>query len=324
MAELMDRLEAMSMLIEVVDCGSFSAAARRLHVPLTTVARKISSLESALGAKLMIRTTRKLSLTDAGLTYIETARRIIDQVNEAERAVAGEFTVPRGDLVITAPIQFGQLYVLPIVTDFLALFPEINIRLLLLDQNIQLVNYHVDMAVRIGKLADSALISTSIGAMRTVICASPRLLAVHGMPTTIADLQSMPCVTFDGPGPLSGWNLTDPRTKTPVAVPVTTRLSVTTVEAAVRGAMLHAGVTRLLHYQVAGAVKAGALKIVLEQFEPVPAPVSVVHAAQGQMPLKMRRFMDFSIPKLRRALREFLDEKGEHCGEPNPALDFFI
>ncbi|NHT77753.1 LysR family transcriptional regulator [Rhizobiaceae bacterium CRRU44] len=307
----MDRLGAMSMLIEVVESGSFSAAARRLRIPLTTVARKISDLESALGAKLMIRTTRKLSLTDAGITYVATARRIIDQVNEAEREVAGEFTVPRGDLVITAPIQFGQLHVLPIVTDFLALFPEINIRLLLLDQNVQLVNDHVDMAVRIGKLADSALISTSIGAMRTVICASPRLLAVHGVPTTIADLQRMPCVTFEGPGPLSGWNLTDPRTKTPVIVPVTTRLSVTTVEAAVRGALLHVGITRLLHYQVAGAVKAGALKIVLEPFEPVPAPVSVVHAAQGQMPLKMRRFMDFSIPKLRQGLLEFLDAKTE-------------
>jgi DNA-binding transcriptional LysR family regulator len=307
----MDRLGAMSMLIDVVDSGSFSAAARRLRVPLTTVARKISDLEIALGAKLLVRTTRKLSLTDAGITYLAAARRIVDQVDEAEREVAGEFTVPKGNLVITAPVQFGQLHVLPIVADFLALFPEINIRLLLLDQNVQLVEDHIDMAVRIGRLPDSAMISTTVGSMRSVICASPELLAAHGVPQTAADLQKMPCITFDGPGPLSGWRLTDPKTKSPLMVPVASRLLVTTVEAAVRAALLHVGATRLLHYQVADAVRAGGLKIILESFEPVPVPVSLVHAGRGQMPLKMRRFMDFALPRLRQSLLEFRDAGDE-------------
>lgn len=307
----MDRLGAMSMLIEVVDAGSFSAAARQLRVPLTTVARKISDLEAALGAKLLIRTTRRLSLSDAGIAYVAAARRIVDQVDEAERAVAGEFSVPKGELVVTAPVQLGQLHVLPIVADFLALFPEINIRLLLLDHNVQLVADHVDMAVRIGKLPDSTMISTTVGSMRTVICASPQLLAVHGVPQTAAELQKMPCITFEGPGPLSGWRLTDPETKMPVVVPVTARLSVTTAEAAVRAALLHVGVTRLLHYQVAGALKAGDLRIVLEPFEPTPAPVNLVHAGRGQMPLKMRSFMDFAVPRLRRSLLEFSNANGE-------------
>jgi DNA-binding transcriptional LysR family regulator len=290
------------MLIEVVDSGSFSAAARRLRIPLTTVARRISDLETALGAKLLIRTTRKLGLTDAGATYLAAARRIVDQVDEAEREVAGEFTVPRGELVITAPVQFGQLHVMPIVIDFLAMFPEINIRLLLLDRNVKLVEDHVDMAVRIGKLPDSTMISTTVGSMRTVISASPELLAVHGVPQTAAELQKMPCITFDGPGPLSGWRLSDPKTKAPLMVPVVSRLIVTTVEAAVRAALFHVGVTRLLHYQVADAIMAGGLKIILEPFEPAPAPVSLVHAARGQMPLKMRRFIDFAVPRLRHSL----------------------
>lgn len=301
----MDRLGAMSLLINVVDGGSFSAAAKRLGVPLTTVARKISDLEAALGAKLLVRTTRKLSLTDAGISYLAAARRIIDQVDEAEREVSGEFTAPKGELVITAPVQFGQLHVLPIVADFLSLFPDINIRLLLLDRNVQLVEDHVDMAVRIGRLPDSAMIATTVGSMRTVICASPELLAVHGVPQTVAALQEMPCIVLDGPGSSSNWRLADPETKTPVPVAMAPRLSVTTVEAAIRAALLHVGVIRLFHYQVADAVKAGSLRIVLEPFEPEPAPVNVVHVARGQMPLKMRSFLDFALPRLRRRLLEF-------------------
>ena len=295
----MDRLEAMSMLIEVVEKGSFSAAARTLRVPVTTVTRKISDLKSVLGAKLLVRTTRKLSLTDAGITYLSAARRIIDQVDEAEREVAGEFTAPKGELVITAPIQFGQLHVLPVASDFLALFPQINVRLLLLDRNVQLVEDHVDMAVRIGKLPDSTMIATAIGSMRMVICASPEFLAGRGIPQTTEELQRLPCVTFDGPMPSPGWQLRDPDSGAPIVVPITSRLSVTTVEGAVRAAIRNVGVTRLLYYQVADAIKAGKLQVIMEQFEPEPAPVSLVHAARGQMPLKMRRFLDFAVPRLR-------------------------
>ncbi len=301
----MDRLGAMSLLIDVVDGGSFSAAAKRLGVPLTTVARKISDLEAALGAKLLVRTTRKLSLTDAGISYLAAARRIIDQVDEAEREVSGEFTAPKGELVITAPVQFGQLHVLPIVADFLSLFPDINIRLLLLDRNVQLVEDHVDMAVRIGRLPDSAMIATTVGSMRTVICASPELLAIHGVPQTVAALQEMPCIVLDGPGSSANWRLADPQTKTPVPVSMAPRLSVTTVEAAIRAALLHVGVIRLFQYQVVDAVRTGSLRIVLEPFEPEPAPVNVVHVARGQMPLKMRSFLDFALPRLRRRLLEF-------------------
>lgn len=290
------------MLLDVVEKGSLSAASRALRVPVATVSRKISDLEGMLGTKLLIRTTRKLTLTDAGITYVAAARRILEQVGEAEREAAGEFTAPRGELVVTAPIVFGRLYVLPIAADFLTLFPEINIRLLLSDRNLHLVDDQVDMAVRIGALPDSTMIATRVGSMRTVICASPALLASHGVPRTLEDLQRLPWVTFDGPMPSPAWQLRSPRFFTPIELPVAPRLSVSTAEAAADAAVRNVGLTRLLHYQVVDALEAGALQVVLEEFEPEPAPIHLIHAARGLMPLKMRRFLDFAAPRLRQAL----------------------
>lgn len=298
----MDRFEAMSMLLEVVDKGSLSAAGRALRVPVPTLSRKISELEASLGARLLIRTTRKLTLTDAGATYVAAAKRILEQVEDAEREAAGEFTAPKGELVITAPVMFGRLHVLPIVIDFLALFPEINIRLLLADRNVHLVDDHVDMAVRIGQLPDSAMVATRIGSMRMVTCASPALLAVDGIPQTPEDLRRMPWVTFEGPIPSPIRHMLSTGSSTTAEMIAAPRLSVSTAEAAAEAAMRNVGVTRLLHYQVEDAIKAGALRIILESFEPEPAPIHLIHAARGQMPLKMRSFLDFATPRLRQAL----------------------
>ena len=298
----MDRLEAMSLLIAVVDAGSFSAAARQRGLPLTTITRKVSDLEAGLGAKLLVRTTRKLSLTNAGSAYVAAARRIIEQVEEAEQEAAGEFTEPRGELVITAPVQFGQLHVVPIVTDFLAQFPEINIRLLLLDRNVHLIEDQVDMAVRIGKLPDSTMIATMVGEMRTVLCATPKLLTEYGIPRTLEDLRGMPCVLFDGPGSSSAWRFVNPATKSKEELSVMSRLSISTVEGALQAALRHSGVVRLLHYQVAEAVAEKRLQIILQEYEPPSVPVSLIHAAHGQMPFKMRRFLDFAVPRLRSLL----------------------
>lgn len=295
----MDRIEAMSMLIEVADTGSFSAAARSLNVPVTTLSRKISDLEAALGAKLLVRSTRRINLTDAGSSYLAAARRIIEQVEEAEREAAGEFTVPKGRLTITAPIQFGQLHVLPVVTDFLARFPQIDVSLLLQDRNLQLVEDHIDMAVRIGRLPDSSMIATAIGSVRMVVCASPRLIETLGMPQTPQDLARLPSVTIETPLSQPGWQFRDPDDRSPFSVSPIPRLSVTTVEAALRAATSDAGVIRLFHYQVADAVKAGDLKIILEDYEVDPVPVQLIHASRGQMPLKMRSFLDFAVPRLR-------------------------
>lgn len=300
----MDRLEAMSMLVAVTERGSFSAAARALDVPLATLSRKVSDLESQLGARLLIRTTRKLTLTDAGIAYVASARRILEQVDEAEREAAGEFTQPKGELVVTAPIMFGRLHVLPVVAEFLAAFPEINIRLHLGDRNVDLIDDHVDMAVRFGALPDSSMVATPIGDMRTVTCASPAVLERHGMPDRPDALLDYPIVAVEIPLPTPAWRYRVPGSDTTLEIPVVPRLAVTTTEAAAQAAIQGVGVTRLLHYQVADAVVRGELRIVLETYEMEPAPVHLVHASRGRMPLKMRRFLDFSAPRLRETLRQ--------------------
>jgi len=298
----MDRFEAMAMLVKVTEAGSLSGASRELCVPLSTLSRKISELEALLGTRLLVRTTRKLSLTDACIAYVAAARRILEQVEEAEREVASEFTVPKGELVITAPIMFGRLHVLPVVAAFLAAFPQINVRLLLADRNLDLIDAHVDMAVRIGTLPDSSMVATRLGLMRTVVCASPAFLAGHGAPQAPEALLDMPCIRVETPMPSSGWQFRQAGAAEVTVVPVTPRLSVTTPEAAVQAAVLGVGIARVLHYQAAEAVRAGRLNILLERFEPDPAPVSIVHASPGQMPLKMRSFLDFAAPRLRSGL----------------------
>jgi DNA-binding transcriptional LysR family regulator len=181
MKESVDRLEAMSILLLTVEKGSLSAAARELRMPLPTVSRKASELEPHLGTPLLIRTTRRLSLTEAGRAYAAAARRILEEVNEAKREAVGEFITPRGEIVLTAPMLFGRLHLLPLVAEFLDAFPEIDVRLVLSDRNLHLIDDHVDMAVRIGSLPDSSMTATRVGSIRTVVCASPRLLGVHGV-----------------------------------------------------------------------------------------------------------------------------------------------
>jgi len=305
----MDRFEAMSMLLTVVDKGSLSAAGRVMRVPVPTLSRKISELEALLGTRLLTRTTRKLTLTDTGAAYVVAARRILDQLEEAEQIASGEFTTPKGELVVTAPILFGRLHVLPVVTDFLAQFPEINVRLVLSDRNVQLVDDHVDIAVRIGRIPDSTMIATRIGQMRTVICASPQFLAGHGVPQAPDGLEHLPCIAFDFATPSPTWQLRGPDGL--INVPISPRLMVTTSEAAVEAAIRHVGVTRVLHYQAAAAVRADALRIILDPFEPEPVPVSLLHVSRGHMPLKMRRFLDFAAPRLRQTLAALTAERRE-------------
>jgi DNA-binding transcriptional LysR family regulator len=191
-----DRLEAMSFLVASAEVGSFSAAGRRLGVPLPTISRKIADLEAHLNTQLLVRSTRKLSLTEAGAAYIAACKRILEQVDEAESQAAGEYTVPRGTLTMTAPVVFGRLHVVPIVNEFLAKFPQINVNLTLSDYNISLADEHIDLAVRVGALPDSTLVAMKVGEIRRVVCGSPAYFAAHGTPKTPDDLLDHMCVTF--------------------------------------------------------------------------------------------------------------------------------
>lgn len=299
----MDRLEAMKILLKVADRGSFSAASRDLGVPLATVSRKVTELEAHLGAKLLVRTTRKVALTDTGTAYLASARRILEDVEETERIASGEFQAPRGELTLTAPVFFGRLHILPIVIDFLAAHPEINVRLVLSDRNLHLLEDHVDMAVRIGRLPDSTMVATRIGSMRTVVCVSPKLVEAHGLPARPEEMAALPCVNFDFLSPASSWLFRSPETGQAIDVAVAPRLSVSTAEAAVEAAAQGVGATRVLHYQCARQVQDGALQIILKQFEVEPIPVHLIHAARGALPSKMRVFLDFAVPVLRAKLK---------------------
>ena len=195
----MDRLESMSILVAVVESGSLSAAARRLGMPLATVSRKVGELESHLKTRLLHRTTRQLSLTETGRSYVAACRRILEEIGEAERTATGEYTAPKGDLVVTAPVVFGRLHVVPVVAEFLERYPEIDIRLVLTDRVVHMMEEHVDVAVRIGELPDSALVATGVGTIRRVVCASPAYLAAHGAPARPR--------TRHRPTPLTRWPL---------------------------------------------------------------------------------------------------------------------
>lgn len=308
----MDRFEAMSTLLAAVEAGSLSAASRELGTPLATVSRRVSDLEAHLGTRLVTRTSRRLTLTEAGRDYVAACKAIIADVEEAERAAAGQYRSPRGDLTITAPVVFGRLHVLPVVAAFLTAYPDIDVRLTLADRTANLFEERIDVAVRIGALPDSSLVAARIGAIRRVVCASPDFLATHGVPREPIDLSALDCVTFEGLSSPAAWNFDLPKGQ--VSVPIRSRLTVTTAEAAVDAAIAGLGITRVLHYQAADAEQAGRLRIVLEDFEPKPWPVSVVHRGQGPAPVKLRAFIDFAAPRLKARL-------AESVGSPSASRD---
>jgi len=280
-------LEAMSFLVASAEAGSFSAAGRQLGVPLPTISRKVAELETHLNTQLLVRSTRKLSLTEAGAAYIAACKRILEQVDEAELQASGEYTVPRGTLAMTAPIVFGRLHVVPVVNEFLADFAQINVDLTLADSTLNLVDEHIDLAVRIGVLPDSTMVATKVGEIRRVVCGSPAYFAAHGIPKTPDELTDHMCVTFTGLAAGMTW-VFSPRGAGPAkGVRPLCRLKINTAEAAIDAAIAGVGVTNVLSYQVARPVSEGKLNVVLQDYEPEPIPVHLVHVGQTLVPLKL-------------------------------------
>ncbi len=298
----MNRLESMRVLLAVADAGSLSAAGRKLGMPLATVSRKISDLESHLKARLLIRSTRGLNLTEAGRAYVAACRRILDEVHEAERTVAGQYHAPRGEVVVTAPIVFGRLHVLPVICEFLRVYPEVNVRLAFGDRIVNLLEDHVELALRIGALPDSGLTATSLGRIRRVVCASPAYLAEHGVPRHPRDLDQHQCVSFELFAAADTWRFQSAGRG--ITVPIHPRLVVNTAEAAVDAAIAGVGVSCVLSYQAEPAVRAGQLQLLLQPFEPAPLPVSFLYSGQGLLPLKLRALLDFAAPRLRARLSD--------------------
>jgi DNA-binding transcriptional LysR family regulator len=296
----MDRLEAMSVIIAVTETGSISAAARRLKSPVATVSRKVTELESRLKAQLFLRTSRRMTLTDAGRSYIDACKRIIEQVGDAEREVSGEYRIPRGELAVTTPWGLGHTHLLPVAVEFLEAYPDISLRLMLTDRVVNTIEENIDVAIRIGGLPDSNMIATRVGSVRIVVCASPSYLKARGYPKGLSDLERHDCITIDDHAMPAAWRFVQ-GTRTRV-VPVRSRLCVNTSEAAVLAAIEGAGLTRVMSYKMGAAKREEKLAIVLEDFEPEPLPVHIIYAPRKPIPLKLRAFVNWMAPRLKARL----------------------
>jgi DNA-binding transcriptional LysR family regulator len=293
----MDRVEAMSILLHAVEAGSLSKASRNLRLPLATVSRKVSELEAHLNTTLFTRSAKGLMPTPAGLSFITAAKAILELVNEAERTASGEYTAPKGDLVVTAPTMFGRLHVLPVLREFLSAYPEVDVGLVLTDRIAHFVDDQVDVALRIGDLPDSALTATRLGSVRRVVCGSPTYFAQHGSPVTPDDLQYRPTITFESVSAPGVWRFYSGSKQ------LDSRLSVNTTDAAVDAAIAGIGLARANSYQVVDHVQRGALALALEAFEPPPRPVNLIYNSHTRLPLKLRAFIDFVTARLRARLK---------------------
>src|SRR3569623_960851 len=222
--------------------------ASALNTPLATVSRRVADLEAHLRTRLLIRSSRRLTLTEAGRGYVAVARRILDDLDDAERGASGEYRVPRGHLTSAAPLMFGRLHVAPVVLAFLDAYPDITVRLKLADHVATLVDAHIDVAIRIGALPDSAMVALRLGQIRWVTCASPAYLRAHGAPATPADLRDHDCIAFEGLYSPPSWSFASGGR--PLTVPVAPRFAVTTADAAIVAALAGAGIARIQSFLV--------------------------------------------------------------------------
>ena len=288
----MDRIEDIEVFIAVAQRGSFTAAARQLNRSPTAVTRAVADLEARLGVRLLNRTTRAVSLTDVGERFLGGAQRVLADLAEIEQAAAGQGSAPRGELAVTAPILFGRLHVLPIVTEFLTAFPDVNARLLLLDRPVDLTEERLDAAIRIGALADSSAIATRLGSLRRVVVASPDYLTRRGEPERLEDIVAHDVVMFGG---LGRWEFGAS------ALRVTPRLTVSTAEAAIDAVVAGLGLTRVLSYQAVDALSRGLVVRVLDSYAPDEIPVHLLYPGGTHSP-KLRAFIDRAVPQLRARL----------------------
>jgi len=298
----MDRLESMTAFVGVARAGGFSAASRELGIPLATLSRRVAELESALGVRLLHRSTRQVVVTDAGRVFFAACQRALDDLRDAEDAVTSEHRTPRGDLLVTAPIAFGRLQLQPIALDFLAAYPQINLRLQLIDKVLNIADEHIDLALRIAHLPDSSLTARTLGSSRLVVCASPAYLKAHGAPSRPEDLMQHDCIAWATLGPRDTWWFrgdSGPDRQ----YPIRTRLATTLAESALDAAVAGIGLVQATSYQASEAIGAGRLVVLLRKFECTATPVSLVYVRDRLVPLKLRTFIDFAAPRLAERLR---------------------
>jgi DNA-binding transcriptional LysR family regulator len=296
---MQDRLDALTIFVAVAEQQSFTEAARQLSRSPASVTRGVAALEERLQIRLFNRTTRSVALTDAGARYLESCRRLLAAYDELEAVNLGERMQPRGWISVTAPVMFGRLHVLPLVRSFLSEYPQVDVRLLLLDRVVSLVDEGLDLGVRIGQLPDSTLRAVRVGQVRRVVCASPQYIARRGVPATPRDLESHSVVACTTVTPVPDrWSFHRPGGITSVAV--TPRLVVNTTAAAIDAALDDLGLTCILSYQAEPHAAAGRLETVLVEYEPPPIPIHTVHPEGRHLSHKVRLFLDYVAERLRR------------------------
>jgi DNA-binding transcriptional LysR family regulator len=283
----MDRLDAMQVFVAVADLQGFAPAARKLGLSPSGVTRSIAALEEHLGARLLQRTTRSVTLTDIGTRYLERVRRILADVEEAERSTEGERTRPSGRLVVSAPIGFGRLHVSPLMSKYLARYREVTAELRLSDRMINLVEDGVDLAVRIGHLPDSTLVARHVGEMRRIVVASQAYLKRRGEPKTPKAIASHDIIQF---GAAPDWRFVEDGRE--IRVVPEPRFTTNSADAAIQYAEQGGGLTRVMAYQAAEALKRGRLKTVLAKFEQPPLPIHIVYPTSRLLSAKVRAFID--------------------------------
>lgn len=297
----MDRLEAMRVFVAVADGGSFAGAGRTLGLSPPAVTRAVAGLEAHLGARLLTRTTRQVRLTDAGARYLEDCRRLLAQLADAEAAAAGSHGAVQGELVVTAPTQFGRLHVAPLLPPFLDRHPAVSVRVHLLDRLVNLVEEGVDVAVRIGEPAQSTLVAVGLGRVRRVVVGAPAYLEARGVPRRIDDLEAHSLIAASSLMPGGGWTFGQGGQRRTVRI--RSRLVTTTPDVAIDAAVGGFGLTQVPIYQVMGHLEADRLRVVLADVEPAMVPVTLMTAEGRGASSKIRSFVDMAVPALRRVLR---------------------
>lgn len=293
----MDRLHLMTVFVAVAEEESFAGGARRLMMSPPAVTRAVATLEERLGVKLLNRTTRFVRSTEAGQRYLEDARRVIAAADEADEAATGTNSQPRGHLVVTAPVLFGRMHVMPGIVDYLQRYPGTEVSALFLDRVVNLMEEGVDVGVRIGELPDSSFKALRVGYIRRVLCAAPSYLADKGIPEDPDQLAAHQIIASSSVSPSVEWRFM--REGAPVSVRIKPRLTVTSNDSAIEAAVRGAGITRLLSYQIAPLLAAGSLKIVLGDFEPTRMPIHVVHREGRNPSATIRSFVDLISERLR-------------------------
>jgi len=304
----MDRIDAMKVFVAALDEGSLAGAARKLGKSPAAVSRAITFLEAHVGADLLHRTTRSLRLSEAGERYAAACRRILLDLDEADSVAAGERSAPRGTLAVTAPVAAGEDIVRPILDAFMDQYPDVSVRLHLLDRPANLVDEGIDVALRLAHLADSSLVAIRIGEVRRVVAAAPRYLRQHPRIVKPDDLAAHQIIAMTHFG-LDSWTFPPlPGSSVARSVPLTPRFIVNSIRGAVASAVEGRGVTRMFSYHVAPEVAAGQLEIVLAGDEHRPLPVHLV-SPQGRLAVpKVRAFVDFAVPRLRPAFARLAGE----------------